>query len=119
MQAWLETFKLAAGQRGNACGTQTGFLPSLYDNLPCSNGEVQISSLDQIWTVVANVILILMAVAGALAVIFIMVGGIYYITSTGDPARLKRAKDIIVQSITGLVITLISYAVVLFIANRF
>jgi glucose uptake protein GlcU len=111
----LHFFKLAA----NACGTQTGFLPSLYDNLPCKDGGVQITSADQIWVLVANLAKILTAMAGALAVIFIIVGGIWYVTSAGDPARLKRAKEIINQSIIGLIITAVAYTVVVFVANAF
>jgi hypothetical protein len=116
MQTLLQGFKFAA----NACGTKTGFLPSLYDGLSCPTGNaIEIRSLNDIWTVVANVVRILIASAGALAVIFIIVGAIWYITSTGDPARIKRAKEILVQSITGLIIVSIAYTAVTFIASGF
>jgi hypothetical protein len=115
MQSLLQGFKLAA----NACGTKTGFLPSLYDGISCPGGDVQIQGLGDIWIIIANVIRILTAAAGALAVIFIIVGAIWYITSTGDPARLKRAREIIIQAITGLVIVLMAYSIVTYIANKF
>jgi hypothetical protein len=115
MQALLAGFKLAA----NACGTKTGVLPSLYDGINCPGNDVQVQSISDIWIIVANVIRILMAMAGGLAVIFIIVGGLYYVTSAGDPTRIKRAKEIITQAITGLVVVFASYGVVTFIASRF
>ncbi len=111
----LDLFKLA----NSACGTKTGFLPSLYDGLPCDNGSLNITSLDSIWRVVFNGIRIAMALAGGLAVIFIIVGGIFYVIAAGDPSRVKRAKEILIQAITGLIITLSAYAIVTYISKGF
>ncbi|HSX02838.1 MAG TPA: hypothetical protein VLI05_06035 [Candidatus Saccharimonadia bacterium] len=107
---------LAAG--GNACGTNNGFLPGLYDGL-CSGGNVQIQSASDVWVIVANAIRIVMAASGGLAVIFIIVAGIMYTIASGDPGRLKQAREVLVQAITGLVIVSISYAVITFIAQGF
>jgi len=102
--------------RDNSCGTANGILPGLYDGL-CAGGDVQVQSVSDILIVIANVVRILIALSGALAVVFIMVGGIYYITSAGDPTRLKRAKEIIIQAITGLVVVIASYAAITFVAK--
>lgn len=109
------TFKLAA-----SC-TNTGLgLPSLYDRLCKPDGSgVTIDALSDIWIIIANVIRILVAVGGVLAVIFIVVGGLFYVTSGGDPGRINRAREIIKQAITGLVITLVSYPAITFIASKF
>lgn len=61
----------------------------------------------------------LLAVAGAIAVIIIIIGGITYITSNGDASRVKQAKDIILYAIVGLVVTIIAYAIVHFVASTF
>ena len=106
-------FKLAACTNGG-----TG-IPGLYDNLPCDANGVNFTNLSQIWVVVANVVRILVALSGALAVIFIIVGGLFYVVSSGDPARIKRAKDILKESITGLIITLMAYSVITYIAGKF
>jgi len=116
MSAMLQFFHFAA----NACGTHTGALPSLYDNIPCPHGnDPQITAVSQIVVLIANVVRILIAVSGSLAVIMILVAAIYYITSTGDPARVKRAKDILINTVTGLVLIIVSYALVTFIAGNF
>lgn len=112
---WHHLFLLA---RDSNCGTSKGFLPGLYDGL-CSNGNVDITSLSDVGVVIGNVVRILIAAAGALAVIFIIVGGIFYVISAGDPARLKRAKDILTQAITGLVVISLAYAAITFITKQF
>ena len=116
MQSALQFFKLAVG---NACGTKTGIFPSIYDGLTCENNSIKINGVYDIITVIGNIISILIYFAGALAVIFIIVGGIYFVTAMGDPARLKRAKEIITQAITGLIIVLVAYGAVTFIASKF
>jgi hypothetical protein len=116
---WLQLFKLGA-----ACNTKTGFLPSLYDGITCTTDkqggtQIEIQTFADILKVIANVARILIAMSGALAVIFIIVAGIWYITSAGDPGRIKRAKDIIINSIVGLIIIMTAYGVVTFIAKGF
>jgi hypothetical protein len=109
----------AAGGGGGGCTTKTGFLPSLYDGLTCKEHGLEIKSASEIWTVVANVVRILMAAAGALGVIFIVVGAIWYITSAGDSGRIQRAKEIILQAILGLVVVIVAYTAVTVIAAGF
>lgn len=57
----------------------------------------------------------LMYLAGAIAVIVIIFGGIRYVTSTGDATRVKQAKDTILFGIIGLVISLLAFAIVKFV----
>ena len=52
---------------------------------------------------------------GVLAVIFIVVGGINYMTSTGEAEKIKRAKATITYSICGLVVTLGAFAITNFV----
>lgn len=115
----LQLFHFAVG---NACGTKTGILPSLYDGFKdCgSDGATPtVSALSDIGIMVANVTRILIAISGSLAIILILVASVYYITSLGDPARVKRAKEIIVNTVIGLVVIILAYAIVTFIAGEF
>jgi hypothetical protein len=59
----------------------------------------------------------LFTVAGAVAVIILVVGGIRYITSTGDSQRIKAAKDTILYAIIGLVVVIVARAIVGFVAG--
>lgn len=48
-------------------------------------------------------------VAGILAVVMMMWGGFHYITSAGNPQKMKQGKEIINNAIIGLILLLISY----------
>jgi len=119
----LHLFKLAA----SACGTKTGFLPSLYDSggtgsgsFSCdAAGNLHIQSVQGVLVIVGNALRILIAVSGALAVAAILAGAVYYVISQGDAGRIKQAKEILSNAIIGLVIILASYAIVTFIAGEF
>jgi hypothetical protein len=112
----LTLFQLAATD----CATTHGLLPSLYDGF-CANGstDVTISSLYDVLKIIANVTRILIAISGSLAVILLLVASIMFITATGDPSRIKRAREIIINTVTGLVLILVAYAVVTFVAGEF
>ncbi|MBW4061188.1 hypothetical protein HJC99_01280 [Candidatus Saccharibacteria bacterium] len=90
--------------------------PGLYDNL-CANGAVSITALQDTLILVTNIIRILLWLSGALGVIFIIVGGIFYITSAGNPTQIKKAREILTNVVTGLVIILAAYAIVTFISD--
>lgn len=61
---------------------------------------------------------LMLYIAGAVAVIVIIIGGIRYITSTGDAMRIKQAKDTILYGIVGLIIAIIAWALVNFIVRQ-
>jgi hypothetical protein len=92
----------------------------LFDKIPCdANGTPTITSIDQVGLFVANIVRIIIAISGSLAVITLLVAALYYITATGDSGRIGTAKNIIQNTVIGLVVILISYAVVTFIAGEF
>ena len=93
-------------------------LPGLWDHL-CNGTQVSITGVNDITILIANVVRILMTMAGGLAVIFIVVGGIFYVTAAGEPSRITRAKEIITQAVTGLIVVGVAYAAVTFIAGQF
>lgn len=111
----LHSFHLAV----TPCPTNNGPLPSLYAGLGCNGGAPQINSMGDFFIIVANVARILIALAGSLALIFLLVGAIYYVISMGDPSRIKRAREIITYAITGLIIIIASYAIVTFVVQGF
>ena len=68
---------------------------------------------------VGNIVDALFLVLGAIAVIIIIFGGIYYVTSTGDAARIKRAKDTILYAVIGLIVAILAYSIVKFVNGIF
>jgi len=65
--------------------------------------------------VIATVISIAFALAGIVAVVFLIIGGFNYVTAGGNPEQIEMAKSRIMNSIIGLVIILVSYLIVQFI----
>lgn len=55
--------------------------------------------------------------AGVVAVIFIVYGGISYTTSAGDPNKLQKAKQIIMYALIGLAIVILAEIITAFASN--
>lgn len=53
-----------------------------------------------------------LSITAGLAILFLIIGGIYYVTAFGDDKRIEEAKKIITYAIFGLALILISYSVV-------
>lgn len=106
------------------CTERNAFLtfPNWFRNLKCEDGgsgAPVFTGLNDIWTVGANVLDIIIQLAGLLAVGFIIYGGIRYITSQGEPENLQSAKKIVANAIIGLVLAIMASTVVGFIAGSF
>ena len=69
--------------------------------------------------IIKNVINTILVVLGMITVVMIIIGGIRYTTSNGDASGIKGAKDTILYAIVGLVIAILSYAIVNFVLGRF
>jgi hypothetical protein len=59
------------------------------------------------------------AFAGILCVIIIVIAGYMYTTSGGDASHVKRAKDMILGAIVGLVVVMAAFVVTQFVLGRF
>jgi hypothetical protein len=57
--------------------------------------------------------------AGALAVIVIIVSGIFYIISNGDAGRVAKAKNYLTYAVVGLVVVLMAWGITNFVIGRF
>lgn len=58
-------------------------------------------------------------IAGVVAVIFIIIGGILFAISQGDPGKVKNARNTIIYSVVGLVVIIMAFAIVQLILGRF
>ena len=66
------------------------------------------------------IINVALGIIGFVAVVMIIMGGIQYTTSSGDAAKVTKAKNTILYGIVGLVVALLAFAIVNFIlANVF
>ena len=66
---------------------------------------------------VQNLINWFTAIAGIVSAIFLVYGGITYMTSSGDPGKTKKAKDMIMYSLIGLIIVALAAVITAFVSN--
>lgn len=66
---------------------------------------------------IIRIINIGLAIAGLVAVLFLIVGGFRYITAAGNEESSEAAKKIIINSIIGIVVIILSFVIVRVIAN--
>jgi hypothetical protein len=92
--------------RGSDCpgGINDGNTNSLTDQ----DGIVQLlTSIAQFLTFIA----------GGIAVLFMVWGGILFITANGNTDRVEKGKNILINASVGLIIAIIAYSIVVIISN--
>lgn len=75
-------------------------------------------STSDIPSMVQRVVNVMLFVLGAVAVIMIVLGGIKFTTSNGNPEQIKSAKNTIMYSVVGLVVAIMAYAIVNFVVTQ-
>ncbi len=96
-------------------GNGKTYTNGLLEGVPCNKA---IATRGAVVKIIENVLnKILLPVSGVLFVIMFIVGGIAYMTSTGNEERAKKAKKILTAAIIGLLISALAYAIVLTFIN--
>lgn len=66
---------------------------------------------------VLNIIQWVLSVLGLLAVTFIIYGGFVWLTAAGNEERIEKAKKVIGSAVVGLIIVMLAWAIVIFVAG--
>ncbi len=61
---------------------------------------------------VTSIINAVIGVLGLVCVVIMIIGGINYMTSSGDAGKVKKAKDTILYGLIGLVVCVLAFALV-------
>lgn len=69
--------------------------------------------------VVAIVLNIILGLLGVLFLLFVIYGGVLWMTAGGNEEQVKKATGIIQRSIIGLMITILAYAISVFVVSFF
>lgn len=72
---------------------------------------------DTLISTVGTIINFILGVLGIVAVVIIIYGGFTYMTSSGDSAKLTKARNTLVYGVIGLVVSLLAFAIVNFVIN--
>lgn len=73
------------------------------------------AKLFQLEVVFGNVVRVALAFAGIVLFVLLIVGGLKYITSGGDPKAAESAQKTLTYAIGGLVLVVLSYLILLLI----
>jgi len=84
---------------------------SIKDANGCGGGGDTADFSSAIVSIINGII----GIFGAVAAIFVVVGGYYYMTSGGDPGKVKKAKDTILYALIGLAVAALAFAIVNFV----
>ena len=74
----------------------------------------KITDIAMLVSSVANILLIIAAIA---AFLFLILGGLQWITSGGDKSGMEQARNKITHAIVGLIIVAAAYAIMLLVSN--
>lgn len=87
--------------------------PTVLEANGCDN-----NTKDALPTVVQNILNVIIGITGIIAVIFIIIGGVQYMTSAGDAGKAKKARDTILYAVIGLVVVILAFAIVNFVIKN-
>ncbi|USN53418.1 MAG: hypothetical protein H6760_04665 [Candidatus Nomurabacteria bacterium] len=79
-------------------------------------GSVGLGTADLKDTVI-NIIQWVLGIVALIAVVMIIIGGFQWMTAGGNDEKVEKAKKIISSAVVGLIIVLLAWAIVVFVAN--
>lgn len=85
----------------------------VYIAVPLSGQDKCQGSKDRnpIWDYVASGVKLASSIFGLLVILMIVVSGIQYITSQGNPEQYKNAKSRLTQAVTGLILFILMFGI--------
>ncbi len=87
------------------------------NRIPAYEEQVDTDAVDFVQTKTGQLIGIVLAFVGVIFLVLMIFAGISWMTSAGNQEKVKKAKDLIIHSIIGLILVLAAYAAVAFIGN--
>ena len=76
------------------------------------------NNADDFDNMVINILNGVIGVLGLVCVVVIIIGGVNYMTSSGDAGKVKKAKDTILYGLIGLVVCVLAFAMVNFVISN-
>jgi type IV secretory pathway VirB2 component (pilin) len=129
----LGPIAIEATARAVDSGAKTGFEKGISDSgnlqsedCKAAGGKVSgVKCLDSagherspVSVTIQNVVNLLLYIAGIIAVIYIVIGGMRYVLSNGDSSAASKGRDTILYAVIGLVVAILAYAIVNFVLGK-
>ena len=95
------------------------FAGSPLDGLRTAAEKTIINTADtSLGLILGNLFQKILGVLGLILLVLFIIGGITWMTSEGNAEQLKKARGLLIHAIIGLIIILISYALVNFVTGK-
>jgi hypothetical protein len=110
----------AGAQCGSGQGGPSGGLDDLQS---CSNGNpiptagINVNSREGVVALIAKIIEWALYLSGAVAVVFVIIGGYRYLTAGGNEEAATKGRKAVVNALIGLVIIILAYVIVNVVTN--
>ncbi len=93
------------------------------ENLPIQFAKQEINQVgddgdNNLINDITSILNAIIAILGIVCVVVMIIGGVNYMTSTGDAAKVKKAKDTILYGLIGLIICALAFALVNFVISN-
>jgi len=89
--------------------TDLGNFPDLKDFIVSGGTDIKV--------LIGTIVQFVLLVAGAIAVVYLIYGGILYITAGGDAEKATKGRTAIVNAIIGVLIIALAYVIVTWVGN--
>ena len=66
---------------------------------------------------VVQILNAIIGILGFVCVVVIIIGGVNYMTSSGEASKVNKAKDTILYGVIGLIVCVLAFAIVNFVIN--
>lgn len=87
-------------------------------NVKIPNKDIDPNDSQALSGTIQNIMQFVFGALGAIAVLIIVIAGLQYVISAGDPQKVNKAKNTIIYALVGLAIAILSYAIVAFVFER-
>lgn len=94
--------------------------PNIGEDLKAAAGCVDASGFDQDTTFMPaaiKIIEVVIATSGVLAAGILVYGGLSYVLSVGSPDKVKRAQNIVIYAVIGMVVSAFAFTIVYFVSR--
>ena len=92
--------------------------PGVSNEVRRANGCAGAGDQASVSEVIIGIINGVVGILALVAVVFIVIGGVNYMTSAGDAGKIQKAKSTILYAVIGLVIAVLAFAIVNFVVKN-
>ena len=87
-----------------------------------TSGKIELEnplSVESVPDLINNVIKAILGIVGAVALLYLVLGGLTWLTSQGNPEKVKKGRETLVWAILGLSMIFFSYVILNYVFSNF